>query len=185
MPFAPNNTARVWVRYTSGPFSHELMIRGIQAANAQQVAGIAFRICSAMAPLMSSADSFASARYAAGLSDFSVPIEWSPIEGTGTPAEVPGDPESRYIDWVGRDYTFGARAHWTLFTRSNAVPQAGTNRVYGSDNALIQDVIDQLNSEAQAPIAVDRLVTVSQGQPVIYPYANLGFNSYWQRQQRN
>lgn len=184
MPFADNNTARYWVTYTSAGKQHDLLFRGTETATIGTMNGPVSSICTAMRPLMRTLDGFLSARFAAKGSNFSTPVAWTPIFGTGSNTGGDGDPESFFLDFVGRDYTFGAHARWSLFTASADAPRPATNRVNGADNAKVQAVITALTTQANNPTTASRICTISQGQPVIYPYANTGFNAYWQRQQR-
>lgn len=184
MPYAQNNTPRVWIKYTSMGTGHEIMFRGTEAASEGSLLGIASDICEAMRPMMRAADSFVSARYSARLSTLSFPAAWAPFSGTGTNDTVPGDPESYFVDYVARDSTYGARCHWTLFTGCNNAPKFPNNRAYYGTQPLNDAVIDALVAACTTSVAADRLTTISQGPAVVYQYSNTAFNSYWQRKQR-
>lgn len=184
MPFAIDNTPRLWVRYTSMGIEHEIMFRGSEAASQASMLGMAADLCFSMLPLMRSLDEFISARYSAKGSHLSFPAPWSVLTGTGTNDTVPGDPESYFIDWVARDTTYGARSHWTLFTGCNECPKPPTNRVLYGQNSRNDAVINALIAAATTSVAASRLTTISQGPAVVYQYANTMFSGYWQRKQR-
>lgn len=184
MAFAPNNTPRLWVAYTSMQRKHEILFRGNEASTESTMLDIASDICEAMRPLMRAADEFTGARFSARLSNISFPSAWVPFAGTGTNDTLPGDPESFYIDWVGRDQTFGAKCHWTLFTGTNDVSKPANNRIPPGVSPKTDAVTAALQQAATSGVASARLATISQGPTVVYTYANVGFNSYWQRKQR-
>lgn len=184
MPFSPSNTSRLWVLYTSGGFQHELLFRGPVAGAQSPLTEAAHSVCEAMVPLMDPDDGFLSARFAELGSDISVPVAWTAIFGTGSGGQVPGDSQANFLDFMGRDQTFGARVRWSLYTTSSTAIHPDSNRIPEGVAAPIDAVIDALRAAANAPATVDRICAISKGQPVIYGYVNVAYNSYWQRKQR-
>jgi hypothetical protein len=182
--FAPNNTSRIWVTYTSFGIEHEMLFRAalpnVDTTFAETVVGI----CSEMAAVMRQDDAWVSARYADLGSDFSFPIPWTVIDGTGTNAPSAGDAESRFVSFLGRDNFVGARVRFELFTGSNAIGTDGNNRYAPGDVAALDAIVAALTTAATVPLTNARLTTISKGQPIFYSYINTGWNSYWQRKQR-
>lgn len=182
--YAQNNTARLWLKYTSVNLQHELLLRAQEPASASSMLNMANVLIPALQPLMRALDSFISARFSAKGSNISLPVYFTPVAGTGDNSGISGDSESYYWDWVGRDQVYGAHVHWTFFTGSAAVGPPPTNRMQPGLNAKIDAVTAALTQLATTSVASERLVTVAQASPVVYSYVNAGYNSYWQRQQR-
>ena len=182
--FNPNNTSRIWVTYTYMGIEHEMLFRAALPNVDTTFADTVVDICSAMAGVMRPDDAWVSARYADLGSDFSFPIPWTPIDGTGTNTTSQGDPESRFASFLGRDNFVGARVRFELFTGSNSVPVDSNNRFQAGVIAGLDAVVAALTAAATIPLTNARLTTISKGQPIFYSYINTGWNSYWQRKQR-
>jgi hypothetical protein len=182
--FAQNNTSRLWVTYTSSGIRHEILFRGPVAGALDGLTTTASAICAVMADLMLPSDNFESARFSELGSSFSAPVPWAIISGNGSSSVSPGDSQSHYADFIGRDYTFGARVRWSLFSASASLVQPDSNRAAPGANALLDAVVAILTTAATNAIASTRICAISKGQPQVYPYINLGWNSYWQRAQR-
>lgn len=182
--FNPNNTARVWVTYTSMGKEHEMLFRCILGSDPAPFLVTVQGICTTMASVMRLDDSFVSARYADLGSDFSYPVPWTVIDGTATNTPSAGDPESRFVSFMARDNFVGARLRFELFSGSNILFTDTNNRFQPGDVAALDNIVNDLQVAATVPATNARLCTISRGQPVFYEYINTGWNSYWQRKQR-
>ncbi len=183
-PVNPANTSRIWVTYTSMGIEHEMLFRcalpNVDSTFAETVVGL----CELMADVMRSDDSWTSARYADLNSEFSFPIPWTVIDGTASNLQSAGDPESRFVSFLGRDNFVGARVRFELFTGSAILTPDPDNRYAPGDIAALDAIVAGLNTAATVPFTNARLTTISKGQPIFYSYINTGWNSYWQRKQR-
>lgn len=139
----------------------------------------------AMLDCMSASDSVIGARFSQAGSDFSLPVDYGPYPGTGTTINSQGDPESRYIDAVGRGTTTGAKVRWTLFTPSAAVQVPATNRIQPGDSITVDAFITALGGVTSGAASGPQVVTVQGDVPIVYLYANSGWNYHWLRQQRS
>lgn len=182
--FNPNNTSRIWVTYTSVGIEHEMLFRAALPNVDTTFVSTVQSICSAMADVMRQDDAFTSARYADVGSDFSFPIPWTVIDGTATNTLSQGDPESRFVSFLGRDNFVGARVRFELFSGSNILYTDTNNRFAAGDIAELDAIVAALTTAATVPLTNARLTTISKGQPIFYSYINSGWNSYWQRKQR-
>lgn len=183
-PFAPNNTPRLWVRYTSAGYNHEILFRGGQAATSSSMITMVEPILEQMKALIRTLDAFESARYSEKGSNISLPVEFEPVQGTGSNSGVTGDSESYYLDFIGRDQVFGNKVHWTLFTSSASAPTPGNNRVAPGASAACDAIIAALAAAAASTSESAKLTSIGLGRVVVYPYVNTGYNSYWQKRQR-
>lgn len=91
--------------------------------------------------------------------------------GTGVPSVLN---EAAYMDFVGR--TGGGRR--TKFTVFGPTDLGGNYRINVGEFASIADALAVLSGSTGIFLGID-------GQEVFWkPYANTGYNSYWERQQR-
>lgn len=173
-PLPPNNTVRLWVQYQGPAGIHEVMFRFVTGTNVADATAAAVDICTAMAVALTEDTEFNGARYSAAGSNISLPVPWTPIAGTNVDtmdeSEFPN-----FIDWIGRDDT-GHRVRWAL----NGIPlnPDGDYRLFGSDDAGVQAVIDALSDPDNG------IVTIAEQPPVVYQYADTGRNAYFQRKRR-
>lgn len=172
-PTPVDNTARLWIKKSGISGEHETMFRfNVEATPTTAVAAVE-PFLNAVAPLMWAGDSFVSARWAALGDNLSFPVAFDPIPGEnpGTPdeAQYPG-----FLSFVARG-TDGKQVRWTF----NGMPFTPDDnyRIFGSENADVQDAIDALG------FAVD-VVDIGGAPKFMYPYVNLGYNAYFQRQAR-
>lgn len=184
MATPPNLTSRLWVRYTSLNYQHEILFRHVGVTVAATAVALVIPILTAMADLMRTDDSFYAARFSAPNSDISLPVDITPIHGTGSNGGVAGDPESRYITFVGRGTGSGARVRWTLFAGSDEVGVPPTMRYQPESSSLVDAVIEALQFAATFNPPNAFLATDQADAPQVYTYANMGYNYHWTRVQR-
>lgn len=182
--FAPNNTVRLFLDYTSRGIKHTMLIRQTEAATEAQGIAVATSLVTVLKALMLTTDSFTGLRRSAKGSDFSFPVAWTPVAGTNANTSTEVDPESFQFSWTGRDGTFGSRATWYFYGTRGVGSRPATNRyIYGA-YGTVDAVRDQLAASAAASTAGLRICTPSQGQPVVATYTNVRNNAYWQSRQR-
>lgn len=175
-PLPDNSTARVWVDYNDGVNDHSLMIRyspsGATVADAMDAA-IAF--LEAMDPLLYLIG-ITGARASAAGSTFSFPVAWT---GAATYGDDTMDPvfAPRETRFLGRD-NGGRRVSWSLYGGKYETPE--NYRLNPLDFAAVASAI----SAIEANVVADTFLTINYGDPIVYPYADVNFNSYWERQAR-
>jgi hypothetical protein len=117
---------------------------------------------------------FTRLRWAASGSTVSNPVICG-FEGTAYGSGAPSvDDYPRYLDFVGRS-AGGRRVRFSLLSVNAALSGF---RLTTSESAVIAAAHALIAAPAQAFLAIDGT------DPVWYPYANTGFNAYWQRNVR-
>lgn len=173
-PLPPENTARFWLKYTSGGVEHELMFRlgsGTTSATGQAAANT---LATNLKTWLPAADSFLSLRWAANGSPLSFPLAFTPQVGTGTALAEETD-KARFCSVVGRS-AGGYRCRMTFFT-----PNIADTVAYRTATGVTTpgSTLYNIVTSASPPF-----VSV-EGSGVIWNgYSNNGFNAYWQRRSR-
>ena len=178
MPLPPlpvNNTDRAWLKYTSGGIEHEMCWRMPAATPQADVITQANTIATNFKGQLPTADGFISLRHQDAFSTLSFPLAFTAQAGTSATAYEAND-KPRFIAWSGRSLG-GYRCRFTFF--SPYVPDTVAYRV----NVGVLPTYDALLTALKALTPTLRAV---DGQAVIWNnYHNLGYNSYWQRQERS
>lgn len=190
-PLPTNGTARVFVDYitrTSGGLEHTLQVRYVGPADGGQAAQQAvLNLLTALGPAnFNEGWQVLRVRVAPVGSNFSVPVALLP----GLDAFVGTDatPLARYqealeVTFQGRSPLSGRRVDISLygltawstnFPEDFRVPAAGANWV-----ALAVAALESGVSDNNTFFAIDGTA------PIWQPYANLNFNSYWERRLRS
>jgi hypothetical protein len=170
-PLPQNSTPRFWLDYTDGSFQHSVMFRYAASAGLPAIMDVVQQFMADMAPsccLLTVVD----ARASASGSNISLPVAWTgdATFGTGAQVNVNRPIEVRF---EGRGPT-GRRANWSLYGWDAGVP--GAFRIPFDAAASIGDSIQTLGAAATA----GTLLGIDGFPPVIYPYANIQYNSYWE-----
>jgi hypothetical protein len=112
------------------------------------------------------------ARASASGSNISLPVEWtgSATFGTGAQVEVNRPIEVRF---EGRGPT-GRRANWSVYGWDGGVP--GHFRIPLDEAVAVAEAYAVLADAATG----GTLLCIDGFVPVIYPYANIQYNSYWE-----
>lgn len=173
-PHPVNGSNRFWVKKVGVTGTHEIMFRGRVGTDGVDLRSVAVAFLNATKGLVYEGDTWATARYSAQGSDLSFPFDWVPIAGTnGT--EFDASTQPFFVDWVGRG-SDGTRVRWSI---QGAVKFTDANyRVLPGENAAVAAGIAQLNAFP------DILATITRVPPVIYNYADCGYNAYQQRKRR-
>jgi hypothetical protein len=167
-------TDRYYLDYEGPAGAHTLLFRFLPATPLADVTTRLTAVITAMKAWVVPQVSFKTLRRAAAGSPFSFNVAWTPIVGTSATAiAAAGYPQ--FVSWLGRD-SGGVRVRWTLHGAS--VASDADYRILGSENASVQAVITALAATGPSLLTVNGLV------PFIAPYANTGYNAYFQRKRR-
>lgn len=190
MPLPPvpeNNTARIWLDYTSMQIEHSLMVRPAVALAISERSAVAQAFATVMSSRMLDIDSVFGARYSAPGASFSVPITFDPVEGVVTVAGNVWlqDPESTALSIVGRSNTTGRDVRYTLFTGAAVGTWPSNNRYEPGEQAVIDTFRLNMTELIEGGGTLDwPMVTVDGTFITVYQYVNISQNAYWQRKQR-
>ncbi len=179
-----NLTPRLWIKYTSANFEHEMLLRPIGPPDAAAAVTWAQPLLQVLKILMLPTDEFFDARYSAAGSDISLPVFQPLISGTGSSGLSQGDPQSHYVNFIGRGTASGAKARWTLFTASGTADAVADNRYNPGDNAAVDQAIAAFQARAAFTPGQPFLATADGDAPQVYSYANSGWNYHWLKKQR-
>lgn len=172
MPLAPlpaNNTDRAWLRYTANGQQHEIVFRFPSATTQANIVTAVTAFANSIKSSLLTTDSFTALRHQDSGSNLTFPLAWSNIAGTNAGA-VDADNTPKFVSMTGRSLN-GYRCRLTMFLPS--VTDAQKYRMTGS--TALQTAVAAMTT---APVAID-------GAAVVWnSYTNVGYNAYWQRQQR-
>ena len=186
-PLPQNNTARVFVDYTSLSVQHTLMVRPLPGATVPDMAALATNVANVLRARMATTDSFFAARYSLALSDFSLPLTFEAVPGVVSAfANIwTEDPESAFISLCGRSTTSGRRVRWDLYTPIRAADWPADNRFNPGENGPVDTLRLNWTAVVAGEAGPAPSVVAIDGSPVIvYEYVNIAKNAYWQRKQR-
>lgn len=181
-PLPQNNTHRLFVDYTSGGFQHTLTFRFPPSTVQATAVSKGHAICTSLQFAVNANDEFFAARWQPQDADFSLPVPWASISGTDAGAAWAEDPESAQLSVCGRSEG-GRRYRFELFTivQLSATWPSNNRYQYGDDTDPdgIISVVQAAAADAVTPIcAIDNLPVI------VYDYANISKNGYWERKQR-
>jgi len=173
-PLPVTSTARYVVHYTCGANEHTQLWRSDGPASPSAMATFLDALWSAVDGIL----------FLCNITDLVFYANGSPIGnsvgaagfvgntyGSGTPSNVQ---QALYLDFVARS-TGGRRFRSAFFSPVGSDPSW---RFYDSENPAIENAIIALEGNSDL-VAID-------GLPLVWkPYANNGFNAYWQRANRS
>ena len=186
-PLPPNNTRRVWLTYTSTGRQHELMFRISNVLNIADLELQCNEIATVCANRMLQTDSFIGARYSNQLSDFSIPLDFTPVPGvvSGANTTWENDPESAMLSLPFRDNSTGRDGRWCLFTPVRTVVWPLNNRYEPGESGPIDTWRTNMTAIANGGgVSVSPLITIGGVEARPKAYVNISHNAYWQRKQR-
>lgn len=181
-PLPVESTARYFVDYRAQTREHTVMFRyldtpGGSPPDAAFIADIS-AFLSALRPGMPTDWLILGARYAVTGSNVTNPVTAPTLTGAGAQAVQQGETPA-YMGFLGRSVD-GRRCR--LFILGAGVSPAsegsfyGDYRVFGSEVTWIDTAIDELDASG--------VVSISGTEVIWKPYANLGYNAYWQKKTR-
>lgn len=184
-PLPANNTARVWLKYTSATIPHEMMFRLPAFATSAEAVTKAQNLAAVLALRMNNVDGSLSARFSPAGSFFSVPITHTPVAGSGGTGAWLQDPESVELSFTGRSFADGRDVTYQFFTVVPAAVWPPTNRYLPGFSAPVDTL--RLNFAAWVAAAAspaEQVVTIGGAIPTLNAYVNTRANGYWQTAQR-
>lgn len=173
-PLPANNTDVVWLKYTSGGTTHEMQYRVASSTTQADIITGATALANALKAWMHTGDSFVGLRHRDSGSTVSFPLAFTAIAGT---ASVTWDveEEAKFMSVVGRSLA-GYRVKMTFFTV--VLVDSNAFRLARTGGSFADAFLDAVDAMSPAAVAID-------GQAVVWnQYANVGYNSYWERQLR-
>jgi hypothetical protein len=178
-PLPYNNTAIFTANYTWSQGAAQMQVRYEQAGGGQAAARL---VCEQIAGLLGDdLDQdwvFTGARAQAAGSNFSVPVG-APLDPTASGFDQPETQRPVFISFVGRS-ALGRRVSITVYGVRLTPDESW--RFERGEITNVDAVITWLQTgnpnQGIAPLAIDGT------QVVWYPYANVGYNAYYQRRQR-
>jgi len=181
-PLPPNASGRLFVDYAANGQQHTVLFRyqdsGPIAPPTSGFVESVDDVLTAMNTFMPSDWEFIGWRYSPVGTDYTVPLDGSPTAFNGAGGVNKGEVPA-YVSWCGRAVE-NRRARITFLGASVSPAQEDTPykdyRMTPADNAAVSTVLTALGSSF--------ITAISMALPVWYPYANLGYNAYWQRKAR-
>lgn len=173
-PLPENNTARIFIRYTSLGQEHEAILRLGAAGTTAEAGAIYSQFAPLIAALLPSSDAVLGARFQGAGSNVSFPLAGAnPVNGSGVTPDTDNQPE--FVSFTGRS-SDGRRVKFTVFS-----PQWDPDTQGYRDIAPTGPWLDLLNA-LRFPDAT--ITTISGGTPLWNSYMNRGYNAYFQRKLR-
>lgn len=184
-PLPADGTARVFLRYTSGGLQHTVQMRPMVWSGPTT----ATTLVSVMGPFIQGflpdTDGVQDAFYCIPNSSITVPLTFTPLEGTATATPFAEDPESAFISFCGKDVTYGRRWRFDIFTPLNVFSSwPADNRYNPGDNVSADSVLADAKALFEPGDDTLGIGTIAGEPLVLKNYINIAKNSYWQRRQR-
>lgn len=182
-PLAPNLTKRLFVDYTSGGVTHTLLLRFVDGTTDSAAIFTAQGLAGDLSPFMNANDSFFRARVSEAGTDFSLPVPWVTVVGTGVGAGFVEDADSAFVSVCGR--TGGGR-RWRadFFTIAKITTDwPADNRYSPGESTNADDIVQAFRTAAD--VASPTILGIDGLPLIVYDYLNIAKSAYWQRQQRN
>ena len=176
-PIPPNMTPVLFVDYQFNGEQHTFQLRSPLGGVANDLVALAQDIVDEIDVLACTGWEVLGTRFRQAGSDLSVPSGAVTIGSAGGGALNPVQ-NPRFVSWIGRGGTSGRRTRLFIYGLVFTTPE--DYRLTGSENAVMASVRNLLQTAAENNI----VATVANDQPFWYEYQNVGFNSYWEREQR-
>lgn len=188
-PLPENATSRLFIGYTSQSIRHEMQFRYFGIQTTPNLVQAYTALAAGLAAAMLTPDAIIDARYQNANTNFSIPLVVNPVQGTKSVAGNiwAEDPESAQLSIIGRDNTTGRKAKWLFFTPYNfAATWPTDNRYQPGENSGVDALIAHFQAAAAGAGSMPfPLVSIGGGPLVVYDYANICKNGYWEKEQRN
>lgn len=176
-PLPQNSTAIYYVDYSFAPGQlHTLAFRFGGSAGVDGAQLFADNFLTALQPNLTATWQVVGARVQSAGANVSLPSAAPGIVGGGGPS-LTGQDYPRFLSFIGRGKTSGRRVRITVF--GVTLPASNDYRFHDGEVAGPTAALGVLYT---APVGCP--ITVAGDQPYWQPYANTGYNSYWERQQR-
>ncbi len=175
-PLPPNTTGTLFVDYTFQGQGHTAQFRLATGSSVAQLITLVGDFFDALDPILDPTWEIASTRFRAAQTIVALPVE-NPSGITPAGAAVPQTSWPRYVSFSGRGQTTGRQC--TVFVYGCSFPTPNDYRLQPGEVAAVDAARTVLDSAAPG------YFTDIAGSDVLWKlYANVGFNSYHERQQR-
>lgn len=172
--FPPSTTRRYFLDYTTQNRSHTLMCRTQEGALDDEVVNWYVQVLLAIAPLVTPW-SIKGLRRSDHMSNVSYPLAWTGAATYGTENLPSTNQSPKYMSAVGRDI-IGSKVRYFFY--GTAYQPDANWRMTPNEDGNVNTILAALRSDDAIG------VTVSNRTPFLNRYLNIGYNAYWQRQQR-
>lgn len=177
-PLPDNNTACYFVDYSFAGQERTMQFRALPTVNEFDLAETVQDLLNALAPEMDPSWAVLGARYRAKGSLVTLPAV-APTTPTGRGPDIVEQWQyPRFLSFIGRGQTSGRRVRLYVYGLSLA-----QDPTYRFDPPLV-GAMAAARGVLEAMTAIGMFLTIAEDVPLVYPYANLGFNAYWQKEQR-
>lgn len=175
-PLPDNNTAVYFLDYTVDGQGHTMQFRLTEGADLAGAVGDSEGFLAALAPILDANWFVVGARYRAAGSNISFPVDppTQPSVGAGS---LPVKEKPRYLSFVGRGLTTGRKVR--VFVYGAVFNSPDDYRLTGSEEASVQNAVQFLQNNSENTFA-----TIGGDIPYWNAYANVGYNSYYERKAR-
>lgn len=173
-PIDTKNTATWYLNYTSGLQEHALCFRSKDAASEASVLAFCDALVAILRIQMYAVDNIANVERRAKGSPYRFIVKTYGLAGQGAGSIGAGE-QTQFYSWTGRS-TGGRDVRMTFFT--GIAPADANFRVPLGANSFVDAVLGTLADYEDVLCAIDGLGVIWN------PYANVGFNAYWQREAR-
>jgi len=178
-PLPSNNTAVLYIDYTTGARQHTFQCRYIEATPANAILAVG-SFLDALKLVLTAGWRVLAARTRAVGAVITLPTTLSPFltsfagdSGQG----LDGFNEAREFVWVGRGLQAGRRVEVSLYGLVLGTPNDYRYEAAGGPPSLA-------NARTQLGVAPNTFSTVSGEAALWYPYVNVNYNSYWESRSR-
>lgn len=174
-PLPVATTARTWVEYTNGTDQHVVMFRHPSELSLTALNVYIDQWLASLTPIIYEI-TILGERQAPEGSVVSNPVVWGGSATYGADS-MPANVAPIEYRFEGRAPD-GRRASWSMFAAKLAIP--ATYRYLTSDNVNVANAYAGLVNMADN----GDLLVISGAVPIVYPYMNYQFNSYWETNRR-
>lgn len=172
-PLPPENTPRYKVIYQQGPYQHSFEVRCSPSVTPAQFGPWLGTFLTDIGPALFTL-TVTEVLYAGDNQTFFNPVNLGLTQTEFGGGAVSVESAPKYLDFVGRS-TGGRRTRLALFGYQGPVSDW---RVLSNEDVHVMAAVLDLNSDPDIGLAIDQIKAIWK------PYANMGYNSHWQRSLR-
>jgi hypothetical protein len=180
-PLPDNNTAVLYMDYTTGRRQHTAQIRLPSSQSPAAGVGVLVSVLTSLQTVLPNTWAVQGWRFRAQGQTITLPYAAGAsgvFVGTGDP-NLPEMEEAREWVFVGRSTAQGRRWELSLYGIKYNTPADYRYNTADMPPGL-QDALDNLTDAAAGQF----IVAIDGDEPVIYPYVNVNYNSYWESRAR-
>lgn len=175
-PLPENFTARLFVDYNDGVNNHTISMRYNEGEVSKEAAVVMMDGLFAAADGLLYEVTIIGARYQLASESVTNPVAWTGAATYGDGA-MPVVQAPREVRFLGRSPD-GRKVSWSFFGANITTPDDW--RLGSGENADVAAVIAYIESE----IPNLGFLAIGALKPLVYPYADVNYNSYWEQAQR-